>query len=175
MPCYRFIHDRHFDAISGEVRRDGTITRLEPQPAALLALLAARPGEIVSHEEIRRAVWGDDRHVNVQDSVHYCVRQVRAALGDGARQSRFIETVPRRGYRLRADALVPVESVPAATTATEDAPPAPTSRRAPSRWGLAAACLGAAVAVSAPLIERRPNNHHQIAVTVLKVVHDLVF
>ena len=101
---YRFIAGCEFDVASGELRRGGTITRLEPQPASVLALLAGRAGDVVTHEEIRRGIWGDDTHVNFQDSMHYCVRQIRAALGDRARDPRFIETIPRRGYRLRADA-----------------------------------------------------------------------
>ena len=74
-----------FDAATGELQRDGVVVRLEPQPAALLRLLASRPGELVGHAEIRRAIWGDTTHVNFQQSLHYCVRQVRIALDDSAR------------------------------------------------------------------------------------------
>ena len=73
MAAFRFIGGVQFDAASGEVRRDGTVVRLEPQPAAVLALLAGRRGDVVSHDDIRLAVWGDGTHVNVRDGVHYCV------------------------------------------------------------------------------------------------------
>ena len=112
MGSYRFIGGLEFDVASGELRRDGTVTRLEPQPAAVLALLAGRAGDVVTHDEIRRGIWGDETHVNFQDSVHYCVRQVRAALGDRAQDPRFIDTIPRRGYRFRADAMLPIDTVP---------------------------------------------------------------
>jgi len=159
MASYRFADGSEFDATSGEVRRNGTTIRLEPQPAAVLALLAFRAGDLVTHDEIRREVWGDERHVNFQDSVHYCVRQIRAALADKTAGPGFVETVPRRGYRLRADAMLPVEP-----------------RRITSwRRALALACLAAALAVTTAFVERRPNNHHQIAVAVLQSLHDVLF
>ena len=82
--------------------RDGAPVSLEPQPAALLVLLVTRAGELIAHDEIRQHLWGADTHVNYQEGLHYSVRQVRLALGDVARDSRYIETVPRRGYRFRA-------------------------------------------------------------------------
>ena len=179
MGSYWFIAGREFDVASGELRRGGTITRLEPQPAAVLALLAGRAGDVVTHEEIRRAIWGDETHVNFQDGVHYCVRQVRAALDDRVQAPRFIETIPRRGYRLKADAILPVDTVSATASGlgnpTEAPRPALTRPFNTWRWRLALACLGAALAAGATFVERRPNNHHQIAVIVLKTVHDLVF
>jgi hypothetical protein len=85
-----------FDAATGELRRGEVVVRLEPQPAALLHLLLSRPGELVGHAEIREAVWGETTHVNFQQSLHYCVRQIRIALDDSARQSKYIQTIPRR-------------------------------------------------------------------------------
>lgn len=157
---HRFAGGSEFDDATGEVRRDGAVTRLERQPAAVLALLAARPGDLVTHDEVRRAVWGDETHVNFQDSVHYCVRQIRLALGDRAHDSRFVETIPRRGYRFRADALA---------MAVAARPRHTVWRR------LAIASFLATVAAAVLVMEQRPNNHHQIAVSVLKTVHDLVF
>ena len=177
MGSYRFIAGREFDVASGELRRGGTIARLEPQPAAVLALLAGRAGDVVTHEEIRCAVWGDETHVNFQDGVHYCVRQVRAALGDRVQAPRFIETIPRRGYRLKADVILPVAtSATASGLANPTEPPRPALTRPFNTWRrLALACLGAVLAAGVAFIERHPNNHHQMAVIVLKTVHDLVF
>jgi DNA-binding winged helix-turn-helix (wHTH) protein len=91
-----------FDPATGEVRRVDRLSRLEPQPSAVLALLASKPGQLIGHDEMRRAIWGDATHVNFQQSLHYCIREIRSALGDDARHSQFIETIPRRGYRLIA-------------------------------------------------------------------------
>lgn len=99
-----------FDAGSGELRRlDGhaPAQRLPPQPARLLALLLEQQGGIVSRDEIREALW-PGTHVDFDDSLHFCVRQVRAALADSASNPGYVETVPRRGYRL----MLPVSSVP---------------------------------------------------------------
>ena len=105
MTRYRFDGPCEFDSSSGEVRCKGTLVRLEPQPAALLALLADRAGDVVTHDEIRRAIWGNATHVKFREGVHYCIKQIRAALGDRAQAPRVIETIPRRGYRLRGTTL----------------------------------------------------------------------
>jgi DNA-binding winged helix-turn-helix (wHTH) protein len=153
----RFAGGLEFDTASGELRRGTSSQRLEPQPAAVLRELAARPGELVKQEELARAVWGASTHVKLPDSLHYCVRQVRTALGDNPREPLFIETVPRRGYRLRPECLAGPE------------------RRLPlQRWALRLTLAGVLL-VAAAAIEQRPNNHHQIAVSALTALHDLLF
>lgn len=92
-------HGIEFDPASGELLRAGERRRLEPQPAKVLALLAARAGEVVTHEELRRHVWGEATHVDFERGLRYCIAEVRSALGDSAQEPRFIETLPRRGYR----------------------------------------------------------------------------
>lgn len=115
-----------------ELRRDGLRVKLQPRPLRVLALLVSRAGDLVTHDEIRRHVWGDDTFVDFDHNLRLCVHQVRTALGDGARSPRFIETVPRLGYRF----LAPVTAVEA--PAALAAPPA----RPIGRWsGLAAAGL----------------------------------
>lgn len=171
---YRFAAGHEFDAESGEVRGPLTTAQLEPQPAVLLALLAERAGTLVTYDDIKDRIWGETTHVNFRQSIHYGVRQVRAALGDTTQPPRIIETMPRRGYRLRADVLVAIDPpvpnrlAPAQSTARRRAA-FPIRRRV-----IAAGSLVAAIAV-ATLVERRPNNHHEIAVRVLKVVHRLVY
>jgi DNA-binding winged helix-turn-helix (wHTH) protein/TolB-like protein len=96
-----------FDAETGELRRTGTagragVVRLEPQPARALAALVARPGEIVTRDQLKTAIWGDDTHVDFDRGLAYCMTQVRSALGDSADNPRFVETLPRRGYRFIA-------------------------------------------------------------------------
>jgi len=95
-----------FDADSGEIRRldgAGPTQRLPPQPARLLGLLVERQGAVVSREEIRERLW-PDTHVDFDASLHFCVRQVRTALGDSVAEPRYVENVPRRGYRLVSEA-----------------------------------------------------------------------
>ncbi len=108
------------DLTSGEIRREGeTPRRLAPQPNRLLELLVERAGEVVSHREIRRRVWGDVE-VDFERGLHFCVRQVREALDDQAAAPRFIENLPRRGYRLKVEPEPLVEEPP-----VSDSPPPP--------------------------------------------------
>jgi DNA-binding winged helix-turn-helix (wHTH) protein len=76
--------------------------RLQPQPAKLLVLLATRKGEVVTRGEIQRALWGEDTFVDFEHGINFCVKQIRDALGDDAEKPRYIETVPRVGYRFVA-------------------------------------------------------------------------
>jgi DNA-binding winged helix-turn-helix (wHTH) protein/Tfp pilus assembly protein PilF len=84
----------------GELFRDGTPIRLRPLATRLLVLLASRPGELVALREIRDQLWGDT-FVDAEQGVHNLIRQIRAALGESAKAPRLVETVARRGYRLR--------------------------------------------------------------------------
>ncbi len=91
-----------FDATANLLRKNGRTTALEPQPARGLALLLSRAGEVVSKEELRLGVWGNDTHVDFDRGLAYCLSQIRAALGDSADNPRFVQTLPRRGYRFIA-------------------------------------------------------------------------
>src|SRR5262249_30963393 len=83
----------------GELRRQGRRLHLAAQPLSALAVLVTRAGSIVTRDELRRHLWGDDRFVEFDRSLNFCIAEIRRALGDEARSSRFIETVPKRGYR----------------------------------------------------------------------------
>ncbi len=83
-----------FDDQSGELRRNGRAVALEPQPARALACLLSRPGDLVTREELRDAVWGADTHVDFDRGLAYCLSQIRAALGDSAENPRFVQTLP---------------------------------------------------------------------------------
>src|SRR5262245_12695851 len=93
------------DVASGELRRDGDLLKLPPQPFKVLELLARRGGEVVTREEIRAHVWNDDTVVDFEQGLNFCIRRIRDVLGDTADAPRFIETLPRRGYRF----LMPVK------------------------------------------------------------------
>jgi DNA-binding winged helix-turn-helix (wHTH) protein/TolB-like protein len=99
-----------FDRATGDLRRrnDVTAERLPPQPARLLALLAERRGGIVTREEIRNQLW-TETHVDFDASLHFCVRQLRVALGDSGAEPRYVQNIPRRGYRLIQDVTLVAE------------------------------------------------------------------
>lgn len=89
-----------------ELTRDGRSVRLEPQPARALALLVSRAGEVVTRDELRQAIWGEETHVDYDRGLAYCIGQVRTALGDSADQPRFVQTLPKRGFRFLAPVAV---------------------------------------------------------------------
>lgn len=101
------------DPDAGELRKNGVLVRLPPQPFRLLLLLASRSGHVVSREEIKKQLWGEDTFVDFDQGVNFSIRQIREALGDTAEGSRYIQTIPRRGYKF----LVTVEGAAAGTPA----------------------------------------------------------
>lgn len=90
------------DLHKGELRRDGTLLKLQPQPAKVLVLLVSRAGEVVTRQELAENVWGSQTFVDFEQGLNFAVRQIRAALEDDAEQPRFLETLPKRGYRFVA-------------------------------------------------------------------------
>ncbi len=82
-----------------EVRQGTTRITLPTQPFEILCLLLERPGEVVRREELSRRLWPEGTFVDFEHSLNTAIRRLRAALGDNAQKPRFIETVPRRGYR----------------------------------------------------------------------------
>ena len=78
------------------------LVKIQEQPFKLLRLLAERSGEVVSRDEIRQALWGNDTYVDFETGINFCINQIRAALGEDRQHPRYIETVPRRGYRFIA-------------------------------------------------------------------------
>src|SRR5215471_16549544 len=84
---------------SCELRDRGTLLHLAPQPFKVLELLVRRGGEVVGRNEIRDHVWSGDTFVDFEQGLNFCIRQIREALGDTADAPRYVETLPRRGYR----------------------------------------------------------------------------
>ena len=82
-----------------EIRRDGETIRLQQQPFQILALLIEHAGGVVTRQQIERRLWPDGTSVDFEHSVNAAIRRLRVALGDDAIEPRFVETVPRRGYR----------------------------------------------------------------------------
>jgi TolB-like protein/DNA-binding winged helix-turn-helix (wHTH) protein/Tfp pilus assembly protein PilF len=110
----RVAFDRfELDPRSGELRKDGRRIRLQAQPFRLLELLIANAGEVVTRDEVCRVLWHTDTFVDFDHSVASALNKIREALGDSAEKPRFIETLPRRGYRFIAPVkLETLESSP---------------------------------------------------------------
>ena len=94
------------DLHSGELRKNGHRVRLQAQPFQILAMLLEHPGELVTRERIRAKLWSDDTFVDFDQSLGTAVAKIREVLGDSATAPRFVETLPRRGYRFLAPVIV---------------------------------------------------------------------
>src|SRR5207248_3177533 len=90
------------DSAAGEVRKNGLLLKLHPQPAKVLLLLASRANQLVTREEIKEALWGQDTFVDFEQGLNSCIRQIRGVLADDPDNPRFVQTVPRKGYRFIA-------------------------------------------------------------------------
>ena len=139
------VGDFEFEPSTGDLRRvhpepAGETVRLAPQPAKLLALLIERRGDLLEREEIRRAIW-PDTYVDFDQSLAFCVRQLRAALGDSGAKPTYVETLPRRGFRLVAPLTAHGNDA-----STPDASP-PVTASTPARR-LAPLLAGAAVVIA---------------------------
>jgi len=95
------------DSTSGELRKRGRKIRLPNQPFQVLRLLVERAGDLVTREELQRMLWPSDTFVDFDIGLNSAIRQVRAALGDSAKNPVFVETVSRHGYRFVAIASHP--------------------------------------------------------------------
>src|SRR5580698_1865657 len=104
------------DLRSGELRKKGVKIRLQGQPFLLLITLLKQQGDVVAREELRRTLWPEDTFVDFDHGLGTAVNKLREVLGDSASNPRFVETIPRRGYRF----IAPVETI----GESEDAPAA---------------------------------------------------
>jgi TolB-like protein/DNA-binding winged helix-turn-helix (wHTH) protein/Tfp pilus assembly protein PilF len=96
------------DLRAGELRKHGVRIRLQAQPFQILGMLLERPGDVVTREELRQALWPGDTFVDFDHGLNNAINRLREALGDSAESPRFLETLPRRGYRF----IAAVEGVP---------------------------------------------------------------
>src|SRR5215510_14495563 len=87
------------DTLSGELYKHGIRIKLQDQPCQVLTVLLERVGEVVTREELRQRLWDHDTFVDFDHSLNISINKLRDALGDSAANPRFIETLPRRGYR----------------------------------------------------------------------------
>ena len=104
------------DVRTRELRKQGSRVKLQEKPFQLLLTLLEGPGELVTREELRRRLWRPDTYVDFDRSINIAVAKLRLALGDSSESPRFIETLPRRGYRFIAPVIEePAHSRPALT------------------------------------------------------------
>ena len=114
---------------SGELRKAGVRIRVQQQPLRLLEILLERPGEIVTREELRSRIWPNESFGDFDQAVNVAIAKLRGALGDSADNPRYIETLPRRGYRFIADVAVvnrptnKLEPIHEASSETEERAP----------------------------------------------------
>jgi DNA-binding winged helix-turn-helix (wHTH) protein/TolB-like protein len=150
------------DAATGELRRGGLRLHLEPQPARALTLLVERRGQLVTRDELRRHLWGDDVHVDFERGLAYAIGQVRAVLGESAERPVFVETLPRRGFRL----IAPVTVVPGdAGVNVSEAAPLEAGTSGARRWlPFGALAVLAILAILAIRLTMRADDRPTIAV-----------
>ena len=140
------------DSRAGEVYKHGLRLKLQDQPFQVLAVLLEHPGDVVTREELRQKLWPADTFVDFDTGLNSAIKKLRDALGDSAEEPRYIETLPRRGYRFIAQvengdlrAPVPIEkrlaTVPPIGTRSEP----PKKRRSIVAVGVAAFLVIAAL------------------------------
>jgi TolB-like protein/DNA-binding winged helix-turn-helix (wHTH) protein/tetratricopeptide (TPR) repeat protein len=142
--------DFELDLESLELSRDGAPVALQPQPAQVLAALAEHAGQMVSRQELEDLLWPRGTHVDREQGLNYCIRQIRLALGDDSQRPRFVETLPRRGYRFVATLE------PAAAETDEEAATTSARKRGGRFWAAAVAvalALGLVYLVLVPFLD----------------------
>jgi len=142
-----------FNSATRELRREGLLIRLQSQPTQVLACLIERPGQVVSRDDLRKALWGDDTFVDFDRGLNFCMSQIRAALKDDSVEPTYIRTIPKHGYQF----IAPVERSLGRKSDAHIAAAAP--HRANARV-IAAACAAGIIAMLAfvasyQLVERK--------------------
>ncbi|HEY2461775.1 MAG TPA: winged helix-turn-helix domain-containing protein [Candidatus Acidoferrum sp.] len=126
-----------FDAVTRELRREGALVRLQSQPAQVLACLIERADQVVSRDDLRKAVWSDETFVDFERGLNFCISQIRSALKDDSAEPTYIRTIPKKGYQF----IAPVQRIsiqqPALPNNEPVRSPAFTARSAALALGLA--------------------------------------
>jgi len=130
------------DLRAGELRKSGARIKLQEQPFQILVMLLERPGDVLTREELRQKLWPADTFVDFDNGLNTAIKKLRDTLGDSADSPRFIETLPKRGYRF----IYPVNG--ARAPAAVQVPP-PAWWRRPQATGLLALTALLAIAVAA--------------------------
>ncbi len=151
-----------FEVGPDDVWKRGVQIRLHSKPLQVLHALLERPGEVVSRQELQRRLWPADTFVEFDNGLNNAISRLRETLGDSADSPRFIETVPRRGYRF----VAPVQIEPPAMVESSPSPgrpaPDPTPPLPSRRWRLVIVALVAGLAVAASFYGIRRGAGHPI-------------
>ena len=135
------------DLAARQLRKNGARIKLQDQPFRVLQLLTERPGEIVTREELREKLWPADTFVEFDHSLNTTIQKIRQALGDSPNVPRYVETIPRTGYRF----VAPVEAARA-----QPLPPEPKPAPLGTSLGLTVGALGVLAALAGWWIIRSP-------------------
>jgi TolB-like protein/DNA-binding winged helix-turn-helix (wHTH) protein/Flp pilus assembly protein TadD len=138
------------DSQSGELRRNGVKVRLPDQPFQILQLLLDRPGELVTREQLRQQLWSSDTYVDFDLGLNSAIRRLREALDDSADNPRFVQTLPRRGYRFIAPVTPAGSHIEQPATEDSSAP----DSRIRRKWIAGAVLLALTIAALAVISER---------------------
>jgi DNA-binding winged helix-turn-helix (wHTH) protein len=134
------------DLQAGELRKSGLRIKLQDQPFQILVLLLEHPGEVVTREQLRQRLWPADTFVDFDHSLNSAVKKLRLALGDDPDNPRFVETIPRRGYRF----IAPVHgAIPSSEQVVKDLPLATPAIGAKPRYYWLAIIVAVIVTVAA--------------------------
>jgi Tol biopolymer transport system component/DNA-binding winged helix-turn-helix (wHTH) protein len=148
------------DLDSGEIISNGTRVRLQGQPLELLKALVERPGMMVGRDELRQRLWPNDTFVDFDHGLNAAVRRLRETLGDSADAPRFVETIPRKGYRLVAatdvSPAVPAAAIADPAEATKSGATQPPSASRAVRWAYLTIASAIAVIVATGAWLARP-------------------
>ena len=129
------------DMRSGELRKAGTRISLQDQPLKVLNALVERAGEVVTREELKRRIWPNDSFGDFDHAVNVAVAKLRAALGDSADVPRYVETLPRRGYRFIFPVALPTALGSGARSGEPEAKVKRAKRYSPFLWAAAGATI----------------------------------
>ena len=138
--------DFEADEQAGQLSRQGARIKLQDLPFRMLVALLQRPGVVVTREELRAALWGDGTYVDAEAGLNTAAAKLREALGDNAEQPKFIETIPKRGYRF----IGTIEPATSGAAPVAAAAAASRVRRSPNRFLLVA--FGAVLMLIATLL-----------------------
>src|SRR5690242_17515075 len=129
------------DPDAGVLRRSGVRVKLQDLPFRLLVILLRRPGGVVTRDELRAELWGAATFVDAESGLNTAIAKLREALGDDADSPKFIETLPKRGYRFVGTLAGPVVDLSAAV-------PPPAERRSWASWALLMGLAAVVIAVA---------------------------
>ena len=151
------------DVSAGELRKQGRKINLQQQPFQVLALLLRRPGELVTREELQQELWPADTFVEFDQGLNTAIKKIRQALDDSADHPRFVETLPRKGYRF-------IAAVNGGESGVESSPPG-TSRGRRMLWAAAALAL-LVVAGAGGWLLNKPNETADVALVPVPLTSD---